>query len=44
MTNYHLTARDIMQTEIATILPELTVQDAAALMHEGNPDDGVRAL
>ena len=40
MTNYHLTARDIMQTEIATILPELTVQDAAALMRH----NGVRSL
>ena len=40
MTNYHLTARDIMQTEIATILPELTVQDAAALMRH----HGVRSL
>jgi CBS domain-containing protein len=36
MANYHLRARDIMTTEVVTILPELTVQDAAALMrHEG---------
>ena len=36
MANYHLCARDIMQTEVATILPELTIQDAAALMrHHG---------
>jgi CBS domain-containing protein len=40
MSNYHLTARDIMQTEIAAILPELTVQDAAALMRH----HGVRSL
>jgi CBS domain-containing protein len=40
MPNYHLTARDIMQTDIATILPELTVQDAAALMRH----HGVRSL
>jgi CBS domain-containing protein len=40
MTNYDLRARDIMQTEIATVLPELTVQDAAALMRH----HGVRSL
>jgi CBS domain-containing protein len=40
MSNYHLTARDIMQTDIATILPELTIQDAAALMRH----HGVRSL
>lgn len=40
MSNYHLTARDIMQTDIATVLPELTVQDAAALMRH----HGVRSL
>jgi CBS domain-containing protein len=40
MANYHLCARDIMQTEVATVLPELTVQDAAALMRH----QGVRSL
>lgn len=40
MANYHLRARDIMQTEIATILPDLTVQDAAFLMRH----NGVRSL
>ena len=40
MANYHLRARDLMQTEIATILPELTVRDAAALMRH----NGVRSL
>lgn len=40
MSNYSLCARDIMQTDIATILPELTVQDAAALMRH----HGVRSL
>ncbi len=40
MANYHLRARDIMQTEVATVLPELTVQDAAALMRH----NGVRSL
>jgi CBS domain-containing protein len=40
MANYHLCARDIMQTEVATVLPELTVQDAAALMR----NQGVRSL
>ena len=40
MANYHLCARDIMQTEVATVLPELSVQDAAALMRE----QGVRSL
>ena len=40
MANYHLRARDIMSTDLATILPELTVQDAAALMRH----HGVRSL
>ncbi len=40
MANYNLTARDIMQVDVATILPELTVQDAAALMRH----HGVRSL
>jgi len=40
MANYHLRARDIMQTDLATILPEHTVQDAAALMRH----HGVRSL
>jgi CBS domain-containing protein len=40
MANYNLRARDIMQTDVATILPELTVQDAAALMRH----HGVRSL
>ncbi len=40
MANYHLCARDIMQTEIASILSELSVQDAAALMRH----NGVRSL
>jgi CBS domain-containing protein len=30
--NYHLTAGDIMQTEVETILGDLTVQEAATLM------------
>jgi CBS domain-containing protein len=40
MANYHLCARDIMQTAVATVLPELTVQDAVALMRH----QGVRSL
>ncbi len=40
MANYNLCARDIMQTEVATVLPELSVQDAAALMRH----QGVRSL
>lgn len=40
MANYNLRARDIMQTDIATILGEHTVQDAAALMRH----HGVRSL
>ena len=40
MANYNLRARDIMSTDLATILPELTVQDAAALMRH----HGVRSL
>lgn len=30
--NYHLTARDIMQTEIETVLGDLSVQEAVSLM------------
>lgn len=40
MTHYHLCARDIMDTQLFTILPDLTVQDAAALMRH----HGVRSL
>ncbi len=40
MANYNLRARDIMSTDLATILSELTVQDAAALMRH----HGVRSL
>lgn len=40
MANYHLRARDIMHTDVATILPELTVRDAAALMRH----NGTRSL
>lgn len=40
MANYNLCARDIMQTEVATVLAELSVQDAAALMRH----QGVRSL
>src|SRR5512144_1066445 len=40
MANYNLPARDIMQVDLATVLPELTVQDAAALMRH----HGVRSL
>ena len=40
MANFNLRARDIMHTDVATILPELTVQDAAALMRH----HGVRSL
>jgi len=40
MANYNLCARDIMQTEVATVLPELSIQDAAALMRH----QGVRSL
>jgi CBS domain-containing protein len=40
MANYQLRARDLMQTDIATILPDLTVQDAAFLMRHY----GVRSL
>ena len=40
MANYHLCARDIMSTDLATILPEHSVQDAAALMRH----HGVRSL
>jgi len=40
MTHYHLRARDIMDTRLVTILPELTVRDAATLMRH----HGVRSL
>lgn len=40
MTNYHLRARDIMHREIATILDDSTVQEAAAQMRL----EGVRSL
>jgi CBS domain-containing protein len=40
MANYALRARDIMQVELATVLSELTVRDAAALMRH----NGVRSL
>ena len=30
--NYHLTARDIMQTEVETILGDLSVQEAVSMM------------
>lgn len=40
MVHYQLRARDIMQTDIVTILPDLTVQDAAFLMRQ----NGVRSL
>jgi CBS domain-containing protein len=40
MANYHLRARDIMHPDLATVLPELSVQDAAALMRH----HGVRSL
>ncbi|NDJ84634.1 MAG: CBS domain-containing protein [Chloroflexi bacterium] len=32
VANYHLTARDIMQTEIATVLGDLSITEAADLM------------
>ncbi len=40
MANYHLSAKDIMQVEIATILADATVQDAAQIMRR----EGVRSL
>lgn len=40
MGNYHLRARDIMHVEIATILDDATIRDAAALMRL----EGVRSL
>lgn len=40
MANYNLRARDIMQTDLASVLGELTVRDAAALMRH----NGVRSL
>lgn len=30
--NYHLTARDIMQTEIETVLGDLSIQEAVSIM------------
>lgn len=40
MANYHLCARDMMQTDVATVWPDVTVRDAAALMRH----NGVRSL
>ena len=40
MTNYHLKAQDIMQTDVITILSDLTALDAALLMKR----EGVRSL
>ncbi|MBI3360418.1 MAG: CBS domain-containing protein [Chloroflexi bacterium] len=40
MANYDLRAKDIMQTEIASVPPETTVQDAAIRMKR----EGVRSL
>ena len=40
MANYHLTAVDIMQTEVATVLGDATIQEAAAIMRY----EGVRSL
>ena len=40
MPNYELTARDIMQVEVATILGDATITEAAALMRF----EGVRSL
>ena len=40
MANFNLRVRDIMQVELATVLGELTVRDAAALMRH----HGVRSL
>ena len=40
MANYHLQAKDIMQVELATILGDMTVAEAASLMRY----EGVRSL
>ena len=40
MANYKLAAKDIMQVEVATILGDATVQDAASIMRL----EGVRSL
>lgn len=40
VANYHLTARDIMQVEVETILGDLSVQDAVLLMRRS----GTRSL
>jgi CBS domain-containing protein len=40
MSNYQLTAADIMQTEVVTILGDASIQEAAALMRY----EGVRSL
>jgi CBS domain-containing protein len=40
MTNYHLQAKDIMQVEVATILGDMSVSQAASLMRF----EGVRSL
>lgn len=40
MVNYHLRAQDIMQVEVATILDDATIREAAAQMRL----EGVRAL
>lgn len=40
MANYHLRARDIMHVEIATILDDATIREAAAQMRA----EGVRSL
>lgn len=40
MGNYHLRARDIMHTEVATILDDGTIEEAASLMRL----EGVRSL
>lgn len=40
MTNYQLKAMEMMQTEVATILGDATIQEAAALMRY----EGVRSL
>src|SRR5688572_25850772 len=40
MANYNLTAAEIMQTEIATVLGDVTIQEAAVIMRY----EGVRSL
>jgi CBS domain-containing protein len=40
MANYDLTAAEIMQTEVATVLGDVTVQEAAIIMRY----EGVRSL